>query len=52
VSRGDRAIGIILGLALGLAIVAIFVFVFSEETIDSAGLEGSGGQVEREADGP
>ena len=49
-SRGDRAIGIILGLALGLAIVAIFVFVFSEETIDSAGLEGSGGgQVEQPA---
>jgi hypothetical protein len=37
---GDRAIGIILGLALGIAIVAIFVFVFSEETIDNAGLEG------------
>jgi hypothetical protein len=37
---GDRAIGIILGIALGIAIIAIFVFVFSEETIDSAGLEG------------
>jgi hypothetical protein len=46
VSWGDRAVGIILGLALGIAIVAIFVFVFSEETIDSAGLEG-GGQVEQ-----
>jgi hypothetical protein len=42
VSWGDRTIGIVLGLALGIAIVAIFVFVFSEETIDSAGLEGSG----------
>ena len=42
-SWGDRSIGIILGLALGIAIVAIFVFVFSEETIDNAGLEGSGG---------
>lgn len=41
-SRGDRALGIVLGLLIGLAIVAIFVFVFSEETIDSAGLEGSG----------
>ena len=49
-SWGDRSIGIILGLALGIAIVAIFVFVFSEETIDNAGLEGSGGgQVERPA---
>jgi hypothetical protein len=46
VSWGDRAVGIILGIALGIAIVAIFVFVFSEETIDSAGLEG-GGQVEQ-----
>jgi hypothetical protein len=46
----DRLVAIILGLALGIAIVAIFVFVFSEETIDSAGLEGSGGgQVERPA---
>jgi hypothetical protein len=40
VSRGDRALGILLGLLLGVAIVAIFVFVFSEETIDSAPLEG------------
>ena len=39
--RGDLAIGIILGLALGIAIVAIFVFVFSEDTIDSAGIEGA-----------
>jgi hypothetical protein len=46
VSWGDRTVGIILGIALGIAIVAIFVFVFSEETIDSAGLEG-GGEVER-----
>ena len=42
-SWGDRTIGIVLGLALGIAIVAIFVFVFSEETIDYAGLEGTGG---------
>ncbi len=49
-SWGDRTIGIILGLALGIAIVAIFVFVFSEETIDNAGLEGpSGSPVERPA---
>ena len=42
-SWGDRTVGILLGLALGIAIVAIFVFVFSEETIDNAGLEGNGG---------
>lgn len=28
-----------LGIVLGLAIVAVFVFVFSEETIDDAGLD-------------
>lgn len=38
-SRRDRALGIVLGLLLGIAIVAIFVFVFSEETIDPAQLE-------------
>jgi hypothetical protein len=46
---GDRTIGIILGIALGIAIIAIFVFVFSEETIDSAGLEGGGGETGRSA---
>lgn len=49
-SRGDRALGIVIGLLVGLAIVAVFVFVFSEDTIDSAGLEGNGGPAqEREA---
>jgi hypothetical protein len=46
-SWGDRAIGIILGIALGIAIIAIFVFVFSEETIDNAGLEGNGDATEQ-----
>jgi uncharacterized membrane protein required for colicin V production len=41
-SRGDRALGIFIGLLVGIAIVAIFVFVFSEDTIDSSQLEGSG----------
>ena len=41
-SRGDRALGIVLGLLLGVAIVAVFAFVFSEDTIDSAQLEGAG----------
>lgn len=43
-SRGDRVLGIALGLVLGIAIVAVFVFVFSEDTIDDAGLEGAGEQ--------
>jgi uncharacterized membrane protein required for colicin V production len=42
-SRGDRALGIVLGILVGLAIVAVFVFVFSEDTIDSSQIEGSGG---------
>jgi hypothetical protein len=50
-SRGDRALGIVLGLLLGVAIVAIFVFVFSEDTIDSAPLEG-GQRTERTAPQP
>ncbi len=40
---GDRALGIVLGILVGIAIVAVFVFVFSEDTIDSAGVD-SGGQ--------
>jgi uncharacterized membrane protein required for colicin V production len=42
-SRGDRALGIVLGILVGLAIVAVFVFVFSEDTIDSSQLEGTSG---------
>lgn len=38
-SRGDRALGIVLGILVGIAIVAVFVFVFSEDTIDSSQLE-------------
>ena len=42
VSRGDRLIGIAIGIVLGLAIVAIFVFAFSEDAVDAPSLkEGS-----------
>jgi hypothetical protein len=34
----DRSLGIVLGVLLGVGIVALFVFEFSEETIDEAGL--------------
>ncbi len=45
--RGDRALGIVLGIIAGIAIVAVFVFVFSEDTIDSSQLEtGQQGQSE------
>ena len=49
-SRGDRALGIVLGILVGLAIVAVFVFVFSEDTIDSSQLETSQGQEQSQAD--
>ena len=42
--RGDRALGIVLGILVGLAIVAVFVFVFSEDAIDSSQIETGGGQ--------
>jgi hypothetical protein len=32
-------LGIFLGLVLGIAIVAVFVFVFSEETVDAPSIE-------------
>ena len=37
--RSDRYIGIVLGLLLGIAIVAVFVFVFSGETVDAPSLD-------------
>lgn len=49
-SRGDRLIGIVLGVALGLAIIAIFVFVFSEETIDAPSIDEAPPPTERPAD--
>jgi uncharacterized membrane protein required for colicin V production len=49
-SRGDRALGIVLGILVGLAIVAVFVFVFSEDTIDSSQLEGASGQEQSQPD--
>jgi hypothetical protein len=48
--RGDRALGIVLGILVGLAIVAVFVFVFSEDAIDSSQLEGPGGQERSQPD--
>jgi hypothetical protein len=39
VSRSDRLIGITIGIVLGLAIIAIFVFVFSEDTVDAPSID-------------
>ena len=36
----ERIAGIALGIVLGLGVVALFVFVFSEDAIDSASLGG------------
>lgn len=40
--RGDRFLAIVLGLIVGIAIVAVFVFVFSEDTVDDASLNKGG----------
>lgn len=37
--RADRAIGIVVGLVLGLLVVALFVFVFSEDTVDAPSID-------------
>ena len=36
----DRIIGVLLGVLLGLAVVIVFVFYFSEETIDQGRISG------------
>ena len=36
----ERIVGIAIGIVLGLGVVAIFVFVFSEDAIDSGSLGG------------
>jgi ABC-type Mn2+/Zn2+ transport system permease subunit len=38
---GDRAIGIVLGIVLGIAIILIFLFLGSRSTIDEPSLSGS-----------
>jgi hypothetical protein len=48
--RVDLVAGVVLGVLLGLAIVAIFVFVFSEDTVDAPSIEHSNAPVERPAD--
>jgi hypothetical protein len=40
----ERIAGIALGIVLGLGLVALFVFVFSEDAIDSASLGGAAGR--------
>jgi hypothetical protein len=35
----DRLLGILLGLVIGIAVVAVFVFVFSDDTVDAPSIE-------------
>jgi hypothetical protein len=37
---GDRAIGILLGILLGIAVILIFLFIGSRSTIDEPSLSG------------
>jgi hypothetical protein len=39
---GDRAIGIALGILLGIAIILLFLFLGSRDTIDEPSLSGEG----------
>jgi hypothetical protein len=48
--RIDLVAGVALGVVLGLAIIAIFVFVFSEDTVDAPSLEHGKAPVERPVD--
>jgi hypothetical protein len=41
---GDRAIGIALGIVLGVAIILLFLFLGSRDTIDEPSLSGGGTQ--------
>ena len=45
--HSDRVLGILIGIALGLAIVAIFVFVFSEDTVDAPKIDNPGAPTEQ-----
>jgi hypothetical protein len=38
--HGDLAIGILAGIVLGLVVVALFVFVFSEQAVDAPSISG------------
>ncbi len=40
-SRSDRVIGILLGVLVGLVVLVLFVFLGSEETIDSPSIDAS-----------
>lgn len=41
---GDRAIGILLGIALGIAVILLFLFLGSRNTIDQPSISGGTSQ--------
>lgn len=43
---GDRAIGIILGIVLGIAVILLFLFLGSRNTIDEPSLSGGATQTQ------
>lgn len=49
---GDRVIGILIGLILGVGIVTAYVFLGSEETIDAPRIQHEQGQTENTAPAP
>jgi hypothetical protein len=52
-SRSDRAIGIVLGILIGIAALILFVFFGSSGSIDAPSLDtGSQAPVERPAESP
>jgi hypothetical protein len=49
---GDRAIGIALGLVIGIVAVILFVFLGSQETIDAPSIDRGSPPIERPAGDP
>ena len=41
---GDRAIGVLLGIVLGVAVILLFLFLGSRNTIDEPSISGGVGQ--------
>ncbi|MGH2992775.1 MAG: hypothetical protein ACRDL1_04485 [Solirubrobacterales bacterium] len=46
----DRIIGVVLGILLGIAVVIIFVFYGSQDTIDAPSIDENGPPAERTAE--
>ena len=49
---GDRAIGIALGLVIGIVAIILFVFLGSDDTIDAPSIDRGSQPIERQAGDP